>query len=81
MSALEAALYGAKVVITRNGAPSYYFGKHAEYVDPKSEQSIREKLLVAWQRPKTPLLREHLLASFAWDKTRLKLAEAYESVL
>lgn len=81
MAALDAALHGAKVVITQNGAPSYYFGEYAEYVDPRSERSIREKLLIAWQKPKTPSLREHLLANFLCDKIKFKLAEAYKSIL
>jgi len=81
IAALEAALYGAKMVITKNGAPAYYFGELAEYVAPRSEQSIREKLLVTVGKPKNAALREHLLANFLWEKMSHKVIEAYKMAL
>lgn len=79
--ALEAGLAGAKVVITRNGGPPDYFADLVEYVDPHSDKSIRDKLLIAVNRPKDHRLREHIRANFTWDIVALKQVDAYKRVL
>jgi glycosyltransferase involved in cell wall biosynthesis len=78
---LEAALSGAKVVATSNGAPPYYLGDLADYVNPRSERSIREKLLLSLQKPRTTDLQEHILSNFTWEQTVQKLVRAYEKAL
>jgi glycosyltransferase involved in cell wall biosynthesis len=79
--ALEAGLAGAKVVITRNGGPPDYFTDLAEYVDPRSDESIRQKLLTAVSRPKDDRLREHIRANFLWEHVALKLSKIYKQVV
>ena len=79
--ALEAGLAGTKVVITKNGGPPDYFADLVEYVDPRSDESIRQKLLKAVDRPKDDRLREHIRANFTWEQVGLTLAGVYEQVL
>lgn len=78
LSALEAASYGAKVVITQNGGARDYFAEHAEYVDPYDTSTIREALKRAWDKPESLLLRDHLRCNLTWDHSAQQLVAAYE---
>jgi glycosyltransferase involved in cell wall biosynthesis len=75
LAALEAASYGAKVVITRNGGPPSYFKDLAEYVDPDSTESIREAILKAWKAPSSDDLRQHVLTHLTWENSARSLAD------
>lgn len=78
LAALEAASYGAKVVITQNGGARDYFAEHAEYVDPYDTSTIREALKRAWDKPESLLLRDHLRRNLTWDHSAQQLVVAYE---
>jgi glycosyltransferase involved in cell wall biosynthesis len=75
--ALDAASYGANVVITRNGGPPDYFRNLAEYVDPFDRADIRRGLAAAWERPKNDLLKNHLIGSLTWKHSARTLVEVY----
>jgi glycosyltransferase involved in cell wall biosynthesis len=81
IAALEAALGGAKVVITKYGGTTEYFRDWAWYVDPSSVESIRQGILAALQAPKNPALREHVLKNYVWSVVAGRTAAAYNEVL
>ena len=81
IAALEAALAGAKVVITKHGGTEEYFRGMATYVDPRSVDSIREGILHGLDSARNPALREHVKANFLWPQVAKKTAEAYQSLL
>jgi glycosyltransferase involved in cell wall biosynthesis len=75
--AVEAASYGANLVITKNGGPPDYFLEMAEYVDPFDLADIRRGLAVAWNRPKDDRLKGHLTGSLTWEHSARSLANVY----
>ncbi len=77
IAALEAALAGAKVVITPYGGTKEYFGDLATYVEPSSVASIRDGITSALARKKAPELREHVRREYLWQSVARKTAEAY----
>lgn len=77
LAALEAAAYGAALVITRNGGPKDYFLEHAEYVDPFDTADIERAIDAAWQRPKTDALKEHIFNNLTWDHSAQALENIY----
>jgi len=81
IAALEAALAGAKVVITPYGGTKEYFGDLAEYVEPSSVESIRAGIRAVLDRSKGTDLREHVRKNFLWQSVAAKTAEAYRNVL
>jgi glycosyltransferase involved in cell wall biosynthesis len=81
IAALEAALTGAKVVITPYGGTEEYFGSMATYVDPFSVTSIRNGILRALGRSKDKLLSEHIKREYLWKEVARKTVEAYGEVM
>lgn len=79
--ALEAGVYGANVVITQNGGPKDYFLEFAEYVDPLSVDSIKTALANAWQKPRTDMLKKHIINELSWENSAKRLVEAYSKTL
>jgi glycosyltransferase involved in cell wall biosynthesis len=80
-AALEAALAGAKVIITPHGGTYDYFKNWAEYVDPYSVDSIRRGIEKALNMPKNLALRQHIKNNFTWEKIALDTLEVYKRVL
>ncbi len=81
LSALEAALAGAKVVITGRGGTREYFGNMAEYVNPCSVRSIREAIGRSISKKKDKRLREHIRKNFLWERVAQRLYETYLRVV
>lgn len=79
--ALEAASYGAEIVITKNGGPVDYFGNLAEYVDPADVSGIRSAVMNAWKRPRSKLLSQHVISKLTWDRSAETLVAAYRTHL
>lgn len=75
--ALEAAVHGANVVITKFGGATDYFGPHAFYVNPYDVDNIREALVHAWQSPPSTVLRRHIADNLTWDHSAQRLSELY----
>ena len=80
IAALEAALAGAKILITNKGGTEDYFGSFAEYVNPNSIESIRKGILFALSKPKDNTLREHIRKNFLWNSLAEKMLNAYEKI-
>jgi glycosyltransferase involved in cell wall biosynthesis len=81
IAALEAALAGAKIVITPHGGAREYFGGMAEYVDPYSVESIRDGVRRMLEKKKDPLLKEHIREEFLWPRIAEKTASVYRTIL
>ncbi|RMG25034.1 MAG: glycosyltransferase [Methanobacteriota archaeon] len=81
IAALEAALAGAKIVITPYGGTRDYFQDMAIYVDPYSVESIRAGIIQALDTPPNSRLRQHILDNYTWDKIALKTLSVYREVL
>ena len=79
--ALEAASYGANVVITRNGAPPDYFGRYAEYVDPLNVGEICEAVKRAWSKPRADSLRERVINELTWEESARNLLRTYRTAV
>lgn len=76
--ALEAAVYGAEIVITDRGGPPDYFLHWGHYCDPLSVESIRAAFLEAWKQPPRTGLRDHILNNLTWDHSATALLRAIE---
>jgi glycosyltransferase involved in cell wall biosynthesis len=81
LAALEAGLAGAKICITRHGGTMEYFGDLADYLEPSDQASIRNALMAALARPKTPQLRETILSKYLWSHAGKRLAAAYGQLM
>lgn len=80
-AALEAALAGAKIVITPYGGTKDYFKDMAEYVNPYSVDSIKEGIEKILNKQKDDRLKEHIKNNFLWDKIADKTINVYNEVL
>lgn len=81
IAALEAALAGARIVITKYGGTKMYFGEDADYVEYQSSLSIRQGIIRALEKPKSKQLSERILKSFTWKRVAEETKNVYESVL
>lgn len=83
LAALEASAQGAPLLVTSEGSCAEYFGDSAIYVNPKSLDSLREKLnLILHNKcPKNykaaSLFRPEL---FTWTKTIKALSDTYRTL-
>lgn len=80
LAALEAGLAGANVVITPEGAARQYFGDLADYAAPDKPEEIRSAVLQSLEKPKTALLRDHILKNYQWNRVAEKTLEAYKRI-
>ncbi|MFO7444835.1 MAG: glycosyltransferase family 4 protein [Ignavibacteriaceae bacterium] len=81
IAALEAALAGAKVVITKHGGTKDYFKDMAEYVDdPLSPDSIAGAVKASLHAPKDGRLREFIKQNFLWEKITERSLDIYQSL-
>jgi glycosyltransferase involved in cell wall biosynthesis len=82
LAALEAGLAGCSVAVTQVGCAAEYLGRHATYLDPYSEASIRTAVLEAHRqaRPNTAL-QDHIRREFLWDTVVRRNIEGYEMIL
>jgi len=84
IAALEAALTGARVVITQVGGTQEYFGDDALYVRPGSKSSLRQAVQSAWRlgRPEDGArIRSRLLGEFSWQSVAQKTLLEYRRAL
>ncbi|MEO0116162.1 MAG: glycosyltransferase family 4 protein [candidate division WOR-3 bacterium] len=80
LSALEAGLAGAKVVITKYGGTEEYYGRFATYINPYSERSIEEGIKEALSKKRSDDLREHIRKNFLWPEIAKRLLLLYKSL-
>ncbi len=81
IAALEAGLAGAKIVITKYGGTTEYFGEHADYVEPTSVELIQHGIVTALNHQKDNALREHIRQEYLWECIAEKTLRAYEQLL
>lgn len=81
LAALEAALAGAKLVITQEGATKEYFTNLAVYVDPSNAADISAKVLQTVAQPKKPNLAKHIVRNYLWSGAATKIVSCYERIL
>lgn len=81
LSALEAALAGAKVIATEGGSTREYFGEKVHYFRPDSPGDMRAKILKAFSEASTDSLKEFILAEYTWDKVAKRTVEGYRKVM
>lgn len=81
IAALEAALAGAKIVITSYGGTKEYFGEFADYVDPYSVKSIREGIQIALIKNKDKRLRDRIKKEYLWSNVAEQLRSVYMTVV
>jgi glycosyltransferase involved in cell wall biosynthesis len=81
IAALEAALAGAKIVITRHGGTEEYFGKEAEYVEPTSVELIHHGITASLNKPKQDGLRKLVSDKYLWSSVAAQYHSIYERVV
>ena len=81
LSALEAAMAGAKVVITQGGSTKEYFGALVQYVKPNDLKDIRRTTLDTFRKPKDSQLREHVRAHYSWERVAQATFEGYKRLM
>ena len=77
IAALESAMMGARIAITREGGAEEYFGDSAVYFSPISAASSRSALEEAWGMGRDESQKERILALFSWDTTAQCTVLAY----
>lgn len=77
---LEAALAGARPIITVNGGTQEYFGLSGIYLDPLSADSIRKAVHDGWQRGRLSEQESRIFRRFTWEWCAELTASAYRSV-
>lgn len=80
LAALEGALAGAHVVVTRRGSAPEYFGDLSTYVEPHDPFGIRTAVREAFTRPRPHGLREHVERRFLWAAVAQQTLAAYERI-
>jgi len=81
LAALEAALAGAKIVITAEGSTRDYFGGEVLYVSPSQPASIRSAVRQSMKNTRSETLREHIRSRYLWPAVAEKTWEGYLKVL
>ena len=81
ISALEAGIAGAKIVITPHGGTRDYFGSDVIYVNPTSVSDIVKGIRKALGRKKDPALSKRIKKEFTWQRVGEKTKQVYEHVL
>ncbi len=80
IAAMEAALSGANIAITNKGGTNDYFGELANYLDPKSSDSIAKAVNKSLQKKKSEELKNVLLDNFSWDIIAKKTLAVYKKL-
>jgi glycosyltransferase involved in cell wall biosynthesis len=82
MVAIEAALYGCEIIITRLGGPGEYYNGRAYKVNPFSVDDIGEAILTAMYKSSfQPTLQAYIKEEYSLSHCMDKLLRVYESLL
>ncbi len=81
IAALEAALSGAKIVVTPYGGTKDYFRDMAEYVEPNSLESIQHGIEKSLNAAKSNSLQNFIKENFLWQKVAQRSLEIYMNLL
>ena len=77
---MEAGLAGANIVITPFGGTKEYFQDFADYANPYSVKSIKEKIEKSLNKDKNEKLKNHIKENFLWSKIAQQTAEIYKQI-
>jgi len=80
--ALEAALAGATVIVTRGGSTVEYFADMADYLDPASPVQMSELIrrnLDSVSSERKNELKMRILDRYTWDRAAEKTLQAYQT--
>ncbi len=81
LSALEAAMAGAKVVITDGGSTLEYFGDLVRYVRPNDQRDMRQATLDVFARPKDARLKDYVQAHYSWRRVAEITLQGYRRLM
>jgi len=81
LAALEAALAGAKLSVTKFGSTVEYFADMAEYFNPANTAQIAKAIKSSLEKNKNTGLQEHVYKNYTWDKIAEATNNAYEKLL
>lgn len=82
MVALEAAIYGAEVVLTNIGGPKEYYDGRAVLVNPYDIDSIGKGIIEAFENKKAqPELQKYILENYSLAACSLKLEKVLKNNL
>lgn len=81
LSAMEAAVAGCNIVITKRGCTHEYFGEYAEYCQPDDINSIRLALLRAFNKSKDNTLGKIMQEKFSWRRSAKEILNEYLSII
>ena len=82
LSAIEAAMTGVPLVVTRNSlACREYFGNNVFYIDPMSIDNIRMKIRLAIDHNVDQSFTNHVISTHSWKAVAKELKKAYCLVL
>ena len=81
IAALEAALAGANIAITKHGGTKDYFANHAIYVDPNSRSSIKKGIEEGIKMDKTNSLKQRIKNNFLWHHVAKQTIDVYENLI
>lgn len=77
---IEAAHYGANLVVTDYGTIRDYVGEDAFYCQPDQAESVYNATVAAFYSPRKPSLQERV-KRFTWDNAVNETSAVYEQVL
>jgi len=80
IAAMEAALAGANISITRKGGTTEYFRELAHYFDPNNQDQLESSIRNALLTENSSELRDHILSNFTWEIVAKKTARAYSII-
>jgi glycosyltransferase involved in cell wall biosynthesis len=80
LTALEAGLAGANIIITKNGGTHEYFNQYASYVDPLDVMGIAEALRTACSKPHNEDLSKLIASKYTWDNVAKLTIKAYAAL-
>lgn len=82
LAALEAAIYGLPVAITREGSTLEYFGDKVSYCNPYDRESVRQSILAAFAQVRTSTEASYdLFKEFNWSAAAAKTLSCYRLLL
>jgi len=81
LAALEAAIAGAKLVVTEGGSTKEYFGDKALYIKPNSPSDMSDKIKRAVGYRPDDKLKNMVMDSFTWEKVAERMIEGYKEVM
>lgn len=81
IAALEAALAGAHIVITRYGGTVEYFGDMASYIEPDDALALAHSVQKTLDTQPSSQLKQHILESYTWNEVARQTETAYGKLI